>query len=91
MPRLRSKLDGGTWSGTLRATSSARRGRSSTSTPGIELFDWGYALTVHKAQGSEAPLVVVFEECGWMESEELRRRWRYTAYTRAAERLLIVG
>ncbi len=27
-----------------------------------DLFDWGYCLTVHKAQGSEADNVVLFEE-----------------------------
>jgi exodeoxyribonuclease-5 len=55
------------------------------------LFDWGYAVTCHKAQGSEARRVVVFEECDWMENEDHRRRWLYTAVTRSSERLLIVG
>ena len=54
-------------------------------------FDFGYALTAHKAQGSEADRVMVFEECSWMESEDLRRRWLYTAITRARTRLLLVG
>lgn len=56
-----------------------------------ERFDWGYAVTAHKAQGSEADTVVVYEECDWMENEEMRRRWRYTAFTRARKRLIIVG
>lgn len=56
-----------------------------------DLFDWGYAMTCHKAQGSEAKRVVVFEECEWMRDEDLQRRWAYTAYTRARERLLIIG
>lgn len=85
-------LDGGdTWSGDARVDQFGAPKTSQIFTPGIELFDWGYALTVHKAQGSEAPNVIVFEECAWMETDDLRRRWRYTAYTRAAERLLIVG
>lgn len=56
-----------------------------------ELFDWGYALTVHKSQGSEAKQVVVYEECDWLKTEDLRRRWLYTAVTRASERLVVVG
>ena len=55
------------------------------------LFDWGYAMTAHKAQGSEAAQVVVYDDCDWMKDEDMRRRWRYTAYTRAAEKLIIVG
>lgn len=68
-----------------------------TEIPGLDrreygqLFDFGYAMTCHKAQGSEAKTVVVYEECDWMETEDLRRRWLYTAYTRAAERLIVVG
>ncbi len=53
------------------------------------LFDWGYALTVHKAQGSEAETVVVFEEYSDAQSQEERRRWLYTAVTRATGRVYI--
>ena len=56
---------------------------------GIEQFDFGYALTTHKFQGSEAPKVVVYEEL-FGNDEEMHRRWRYTAVTRASERLLLV-
>lgn len=56
-----------------------------------DLWDWGYSMTCHKAQGSQARRVVVFEENSWMETEDLRRRWFYTAVTRAQERLLIIG
>jgi exodeoxyribonuclease-5 len=85
-------LDGGeSWYGDVRVDQFGAPRTIQAFVPGVELFDWGYALTVHKAQGSEAPNVVVFEECAWMETEDLRRRWRYTAYTRAAEKLLIIG
>lgn len=56
-----------------------------------DLFDFGYAITCHKSQGSEAEKVVVFEDCAWLATEDLRRRWKYTAYTRAAKHLLVVG
>jgi exodeoxyribonuclease-5 len=51
-------------------------------------FDYGYALTVHKAQGSQWDNVVLFDES--YAFRETRQRWLYTAITRAAERLTIV-
>jgi len=58
---------------------------------GINLFDFGYALTVHKAQGSQAKRVVVFEERFKSMNDEMWRRWLYTAVTRASDELYIVG
>lgn len=55
------------------------------------LFDFGRALTVHKAQGSEADSVVVFEERNQYQSDDDWRRWLYTAVTRAKEKLILVG
>jgi exodeoxyribonuclease V len=51
-------------------------------------FDFGYALTVHKAQGSQWDEVVLFDES--FAFKETRQRWLYTAITRAAERLTVV-
>ena len=51
-------------------------------------FDYGYALTVHKAQGSQWNNVVLFDES--YAFRDTRQRWLYTAITRAAERLTIV-
>jgi exodeoxyribonuclease-5 len=51
-------------------------------------FDYGYALTVHKAQGSQWNEVVLFDES--FAFRETRQRWLYTAITRAAERLTVV-
>jgi len=51
-------------------------------------FDYGYALTVHKAQGSQWDEVVLFDES--FAFKEMRQRWLYTAVTRAAERLTVV-
>lgn len=51
-------------------------------------FEFAYAVTCHKAQGSEFDFVVVFDE-GWAFKEE-QNRWLYTAITRAKEKLLII-
>ncbi len=51
-------------------------------------FDYGYALTVHKAQGSQWNDVMLFDE-SWA-FRDTRERWLYTAITRAAEKLTIV-
>jgi len=51
-------------------------------------FDYGYALTVHKAQGSQWNNVVLFDES--FAFKDTRQRWLYTAITRAAERLTVV-
>jgi exodeoxyribonuclease-5 len=56
-----------------------------------DLWDFGYALTVHKAQGSQSESVLVFEEKFAKSSEEDWRRWLYTAVTRASVKLTIVG
>jgi len=54
-------------------------------------FDFGYALTVHKAQGSQARTVVLFEERFIKSDDEQWRRWLYTAITRARENLYIIA
>ncbi len=56
-----------------------------------DLFDFGYALTVHKAQGSEANRVILFEEKFGKMDEQMWKRWLYTAITRAKEELFIIG
>lgn len=57
----------------------------------VELFDFGYALTVHKAQGSQAKKVLLFEERNKYMSDEDWRRWLYTGITRAEEQILLIG
>ncbi|MFC0219662.1 exodeoxyribonuclease-5 [Pseudochelatococcus lubricantis] len=52
-------------------------------------FTYGYALTVHKAQGSQWDEVVLFDESRAF--REHRARWLYTGITRAAERLTVVA
>lgn len=56
-----------------------------------DIFDFGYALTVHKAQGSEANRVVLFEERFSQMTEDEWKKWLYTGVTRAKEELYIIG
>jgi exodeoxyribonuclease V len=51
-------------------------------------FTFGYALTVHKSQGSQWDDVMLFDESGVFRDDA--RRWLYTGITRAAERLTVV-
>jgi exodeoxyribonuclease V len=52
-------------------------------------FTYGYALTVHKAQGSQWDDLVLFDES--YAFREHRSRWLYTGLTRAAERITVVA
>lgn len=53
------------------------------------LFDWGMALTCHKSQGSSYKDLVVLTD--WMGMDDnTKRRWAYTAVTRAEERVTIL-
>lgn len=67
--------------GTSDALSFAERKRS-------DEFDFGYVLTVHKAQGSQWDDVVLFDES--FAFRENRARWLYTGITRAATRITLV-
>ena len=51
---------------------------------------WGYAITCHKAQGSQFPTAVVLDE-GFGSSPVDRNRWLYTAITRAEWGLVILS
>jgi exodeoxyribonuclease-5 len=51
-------------------------------------FTFGYALTVHKSQGSQWDDVVLFDES--YAFREHRSRWLYTGLTRAAESITVV-
>lgn len=50
-------------------------------------FDFGYAITCHKAQGSSYEKVLVYEEILRRESHN---RWLYTAITRASEQVVVI-
>lgn len=91
--RLKSEDDGRVFEGTawlhhffgrgddLKALGARRRSHQE--------FDWGYALTVHKAQGSQWDRVLVLDESSAFREDS--RRWLYTAVTRAAKHVTVMS
>ena len=53
-------------------------------------FAYAYAITTHKAQGSEWDKVLVIEE-PFPFSLEDHKKWLYTACTRAKEKLVVIA
>jgi len=53
---------------------------------GLGLFTFGYAMTVHKFQGSEAPRVAL---CDDLKGGD-KSRWLYTGVTRASQEVVVV-
>jgi exodeoxyribonuclease V len=51
-------------------------------------FEYGYAMTVHKSQGSQFDDVMLWEESSCFRKDKWR--WLYTGVTRAAQRITIV-
>lgn len=52
-------------------------------------FDYAYAITCHSSQGSEFDNVIVYASDMWG-TYEMRRKWLYTAVTRAKKKLTII-
>lgn len=55
---------------------------------GADQFTFGYALTVHKAQGSQWDHVLLFDESGTFRAD--RAKHLYTGITRASERITVI-
>lgn len=51
-------------------------------------FDYGYAITCHKSQGSQWDSVLIYDE-SWCFRDQWER-WLYTAITRASEKVTII-
>lgn len=59
-------------------------------TPTGDPWDFGYAMSVHKFQGSESDEVLLLaENIGWLPKDD-QIRWKYTGITRAAKALTVV-
>jgi len=54
------------------------------------LADFGYAITVHKSQGSEWESVILYDDKFGIWDADMRTRWLYTAITRATDRFIWV-
>ncbi|HRI77266.1 MAG TPA: AAA family ATPase [Alphaproteobacteria bacterium] len=55
----------------------------------LDRFDFAYAITCHKSQGSEFDSVLVYNQPIGSDAVE-RQRWLYTAITRAKKKLTLV-
>lgn len=76
------------WTGLFAEHRDRRRLERSVPPRDLEAFDFGWAITCHSAQGSQWPDVLVYDE-GHVFKDDAAR-WRYTACTRAAEKLTII-
>jgi exodeoxyribonuclease-5 len=91
---LRIKPEDEPWARTMRVTvlpdcfTGGLEGLSWDERKRHDEFDYGYVLTVHKAQGSQWDAVCLFDES--FAFPEARARWLYTGITRAAKKLTVV-
>ena len=51
-------------------------------------FDYGYAITVHKSQGSQYPTTFLWDDGMFSWDLPMRKKWLYTAITRASEQFI---
>lgn len=58
---------------------------------GADEFDYGYAITVHKSQGSQWDKVILWDDKFFVWDKEQRKKWLYTAITRSADTLIIAS
>ncbi len=57
----------------------------------FDYFDYGYACSVHKSQGSEWDRVILFEQRTHRWEDAYYAKWLYTAVTRARKKLFIIS
>jgi exodeoxyribonuclease-5 len=91
--RLTVQLETGgePWTGTAAAAQFGAAETLKSLNRGLALFDWGYAITGHKSQGSSGAKVLVIEESWPAPGTELRARWLYTVVTRSEGVLTVAG
>lgn len=58
---------------------------------GVDYFDYGYVISVHKSQGSEWDRVILFEQRSRHWDDNYYAKWLYTGVTRAKEKLFIIS
>lgn len=52
-------------------------------------FDFAYAITTHKSQGSQYDSILIYEE--WLGDFDFHKRWLYTAITRGINRVILAS
>lgn len=57
----------------------------------VDYFDFGYAMSVHKSQGSEWDRVIMFEQRTKHWDDSYYAKWLYTGITRARHKLFIIS
>lgn len=57
----------------------------------LERFDFAYAITCHKSQGSEYDNVLIYQERNRHQSDTEFARWLYTAVTRGKENVTLLA
>lgn len=55
---------------------------------GSQEFDYGYAITAHKSQGSQWKDVLIYDESFCFRDQW--QRWLYTSITRASEKVTVL-
>lgn len=54
-------------------------------------FDFGYCITVHKAQGSQWDSVLLWDDKFFVWDKDNRKKWLYTAITRAVDNITLAS
>jgi exodeoxyribonuclease V len=57
----------------------------------FDLFDFAYAVSVHKAQASEWDKIILFEQRSQYWDDSYYARWLYTGVTRAKKKLFLIS
>lgn len=78
------KVDGNLFKGMAPPITQSKRGKN---VPMIHSFDFGYAITTHKAQGSSSKNILLYEETL---RRDIHPKLLYTGITRAEEKLVLV-
>ena len=74
-----------------RAADGDEESKSSASGASVGGFDLGYAITTHKAQGSQAPIVITLIDDYGGAFRVASREWHYTALSRAESLCVTIG